>query len=148
MTMELLKKIKNMNKKEFISFIDKNFDMEGCLGGLMLNTKIDDKDVEITLFSTNYDLYQDFKKTEEFKTLQKKYNEEDLKEYEKELYRNHLDLMNDTYAPLRFYDETLSDINEHLLNYYDAHEEELDQELIYNSKDFIQEEIEEQLKED
>lgn len=148
MTMELLKKIKNMNKKEFISFIDKNFDMEGCLGGLMLNTKIDGKDVEITLFSTNYDLYQDFKKTEEFKTLQKKYNEEDLKEYEKELYRNHLDLMNDTYAPLRFYDETLSDINEHLLNYYDAHEEELDQELIYNSKDFIQEEIEEQLKED
>lgn len=148
MTKELLKKIKDMNKKEFISFIDKNFDMEGCLGGLMLNTEIDGKDIEITLSSTNYDLYQDFKKTEEFKTLEKNYSEEDLKEYEKELYKNHLDIMNDTYAPLRFYDETLSDINEHLLNYYDAHEEELDQELIYNSKDFIQEEIEEQLKEE
>ena len=148
MTKELLKKIKEMNKEEFINFIDKNFDMEGCLGGLMLNTEIDGKDIEITLFSTNYDLYQDFKKTEEFKTLQKNYSEEYLKEYEKELYKNHLDIMNDTYAPLRFYDETLSEINEHLLNYYDAHEEELDQELIYNSKDFIQEETEEQLKED
>lgn len=148
MTKELLKSIEDMSKEEFLNFIDKNFDMEGCLGGLMLNTEIDGKDIEITLSLTNYDLYQDFKKTEEFKNLQKNYSEEDLKEYEKELYRNHLDLMNETYAPLRFYDETLSNINEHLLNYYDAHEEELDQELIYNSKDFIQEEIEEQLKED
>lgn len=71
-----------------------------------------------------------------------------MREYEKELYKNHLDLVNGNYAPLRFCDETLSEINEHLLNFYDAHEDELDQGLIYNSKDFIQEEAKEQLKED
>lgn len=136
--------IKNMNKKEFLEFINKSFDIEGCLGGLMLSGKINGKDIEITLFLTNYELYQDFKKTEDFKTLQKHYSEEDLTEYEKELYQNHLNLINNTFDPLKFYDETLHEINEHLLNYYDAHEDELDQELIYNSKDYILEEMGEQ----
>lgn len=148
MTKDLLKKIKGMNKEDFINFINKIFDIEGCLGGLMLNAKIDGKDVEIMLSSTNYDLYQDFKKTEEFKILQKNYSKENLEEYEKELHRNHLDFINDSYAPLRFYNETLSEINEHLLSFYDAHENELDQDLIYSSKNFIREEIEKQLKED
>lgn len=71
MTKESLEKIKEMNEEEFINFIDKNFGVEGCLDGLMLNAKIDGKDIEITLSSTNYDLYQKFKETEEFKVLQK-----------------------------------------------------------------------------
>lgn len=142
---EEVKNAKNMNMEEFSKFFDKNYSYEGCSEGYYV--EMEDEDVDFTIFFTMADVYNKFKEnaSEEFESLIENYGDELIGEYEKTLELAEAELMNNNSYRLNL-SEDEREINEIIGNYYAKNEQEIDEEALYEARDYIIEETIEQLE--
>lgn len=142
---EEVKNAEDMSKEEFSKFFDKNYSYEGCSEGYYLEMK--DEDVDFTIFFTMSDVYNKFKEnaSEEFESLIENYGNELIREYEKTLELAETELMNNNSYRLNL-SEDEREINEIIGNYYAKNEQDIDEEALYELRDYIVEETIDQLE--
>lgn len=142
---EEVKNAKDMSKEEFSKFFDKNYSYEGCSEGYYVEMK--DEDVDFTIFFTMSDVYNKFKEnaSEEFESLIENYGNELIGEYEKTLELAEAELMNNNSYRLNL-SEDEREINEIIGNYYAKNEQDIDEEALYEARDYIVEETIDQLE--
>ena len=139
-----LSKVYEMDKAEFLKFFNQYYTYEGSEEGLLISSLYGS--IEVPVFYTNLDTYEALKLTDDYKKITDNYTEEQIEEYENKLKQAMSDLIYNNSYNLNLYDENL-EINEIVLDYYFKHEEELDTQALYDAKDFIKEETEEQIEE-
>lgn len=138
-------KINEMTKEEFLTFFDKYFDYQGCEEGFWVDFK--ETDNGFTVWFTNMDILQAMKDSGAYNELVDEYGEDALKSYEDQLYKANCDLYrNNSYYP-SIKGEKEEEIAEDVLKYYDAHEYDLDEDALYNARDYIQEKALEMIEE-
>lgn len=144
-TIEEIKGADELNKKDFLKFFDENYSFQGCEVGYCI--ELNDENVDFDLYFTNNDVYECLKKhaPEEFENMKKNYSKELIEAYENTLKQADTNLMNNNSYYLNLTDEE-REINEIIVNYYDKYETEIDEEAIYQARDYIVEETIEQLE--
>lgn len=143
-TIEEIKGADELNKEDFLKFFDGNYDFQGCTEGYCIEMK--NEDVDFLLFYTMLDVYEQFKKhtPEKYEDLRKDFSRELIEEYENTLKQADTNLMNNRNYYLNLSDEE-DEINEIVLDYYFNNETEVDEEVIYQARDYIVEETIDQL---
>lgn len=149
---ENIGEIENIEKEDFRTFIDNNYLFQGCEVGYYLSPNLCTGGFEI--YSTTleiFNIYKEFKK-EDFNELVKIYGQENIYKYEEQLEKDFNDtIYNRGYYPAELYEDYEKDINDILDNFYQYNEDEIDNKILYETRDYIKEEtlklIEEELEE-
>lgn len=144
-TIEEIKGADELNKEDFLKFFDEKYNFQGCEVGYCIEMK--NENVDFELYFTNNDVYESLKKhaPEEFENMRKNYSQELIDEYENALKQADTNLINNNSYYLNLSDEE-RELNEIIVNYYDDNETEIDEEAIYQARDYIVEETIEQLE--
>lgn len=143
-TIEEIKGADELNKEDFLKFFDEKYNFQGCEVGYCIEMK--NENVDFELYFTMLDIYKHFKEheTEKFEAMRKNYSEELIEAYENALKQADTNLMNNNSYYLNLSDEE-KEINEIVLDYYFNNETEIDEEAIYQARDYIIEETIDQL---
>ena len=149
---EKVEKIEDIKEKDFRTFIDNNYLFQGCEVGYYLSPNLCSGGFEI--YSTTLEIFNIYKETkkEDFNELVETYGQENIDKYEEKLEKDFNDtLYNHGYYPAKLYEECEIDINNILDNFYQYNEDEIDNKILFEVRDYIKEEtlklIEEELEE-
>ncbi len=138
MLREEMARVNEMGKEEFLKLFDKHFSYEGCSEGLYVT--LDECEEGFTIRFTNLNIFEALKSDEKYQDLVEDYGEETLKSYEERLVKADQDLMRNNSYHLALWEAAHEEINEAVLDYYVAREEDIDADTLYNARDYIQEE--------
>lgn len=141
-----MKNLQKMNEEEFKEFLEENMlDCSGTDIGLSCTFKIDGKTCPVDVILTNYMIYQDWEKTDDYKKAVETYSKEVMDEYEELIYDSHTDTLRNRSLNLNLGgDDDLEEINQSLIDYYNQEEAVIDFKALYEARDEIQEAIEEE----
>lgn len=141
-----MKNLQKMSEKEFKEFLQES--MTDCSGtdiGLTCTFEIDGKTCLVDVILTNYMIYQDWEKTDDYKKAVETYSKEVMDEYEELIYDSHTDTLRNRSLNLNLGgDDDLEEINQILIDYYIQEEADIDFKALYEARDEIQEAIEEE----
>lgn len=141
-----MKNLQKMSEKEFKEFLQESMmDCSGTDIGLTCTFEIDGKTCPVDVILTNYMIYQDWEKTDDYKKAVETYSKEVMDEYEELIYESHTDTLRNRSLNLNLGgDDDLEEINQNLIDYYNQEEADIDFKALYEARDEIQEAIEEE----
>ncbi len=137
MLKEEMARVNEMSKEEFLDFFDKHFSYEGCSEGLYVTS--DECEEGFTIRFTNLDIFEALKSDEKYQDFIENYGEETLRSYEERLIKADQDLMRNNSYYLTLLEAAHEEINEDVLDYYLAREEDFDADTLYEARDYIAE---------
>lgn len=137
MLREEMARVNEMSKEEFLDFFDKHFSYEGCSEGLYVTP--DECEEGFTIHFTNLNIFEALKSDEKYQDFVEDYGEETLKSYEERLVKADQDLIRNNSYHLALWEVVHEEINEAVLDYYVAREEDIDADTLYEARDYIAE---------